>query len=91
MSGGCVKTLFVVMLTAAGLFAGWEDVRGVTAEQRVEVSVRKGKTARGELISASETGIVVRDQGGERSIARDEIWKVRELRVSLHHSQRPPP
>ncbi len=86
-----MKTFFVVMLTAAGLFAGWEDVRGVTAEQRVEVSVRKGKTARGELISASETGIVVRDQGGERSIARDEIWKVRELRVSLHHSQRPPP
>ena len=72
-----MKTLFLVMMTTTGLFAGWEDVRSVTAGQKVEISVRKGETARGAFVSASETGVVVREKGGERGIARDEIRKVR--------------
>ena len=72
-----MKTLFLVMVTTTGLFAGWEDVRGLTAGQRVEVSVRKAEAARGAFVSANETGVVVREKGGERSIARGEIRKVR--------------
>ena len=52
-------------------------MRRVTTGQKIEVSTRNGEPARGAFVSASETGIVVREKGGERSIARGAIRKVR--------------
>ena len=78
-----MRALFLVMLMASGVFAGWEEVRGVAAARKIEISVRKGAPAKGTFVSASETGIVVREKGGDRSIARDAIRKVRVADTSL--------
>ena len=72
-----MKKLSLCLLAAATLFAGWEEVLRTTAGQKIEVSTRTGESARGAFVSASETGLVVREKGGERSIARGGIRKVR--------------
>lgn len=72
-----MKRLISCLLAAATLFVGWEDVPRTAAGQKIEVSMRKGEPARGAFVSASEMGLIVRESGGERSIARDGIRKVR--------------
>jgi hypothetical protein len=67
----------LLLAAASALFGGWEELKSVPAAQRIEVSVRKGDAAKGTFVSASDTAIVVRDNTGERSIARDEIRKIR--------------
>lgn len=72
-----MRILCLFLVTLSGLYAGWDEVRGVGKGERVEVVVRKAPDVRGTFVSASETGMVVRDKSGERTVARDTIRKVR--------------
>jgi hypothetical protein len=65
------------MIAASTLSAGWEELKTVPPAQKIEVSVRKGDTAKGTFVAASDTAIIVLENTGERSIARDEIRKIR--------------
>jgi hypothetical protein len=72
-----MKTAILLVLAATGLFAGWEEVRGAAPNQKVDVSLRNAEGVKGTFVSATETSLVVRDAAGERSIARDQIRRVR--------------
>jgi hypothetical protein len=71
-----MRILCWILLTAGGLFAGWEEVRAIPAAHKVQIHVRKGEPAKGAFVSASDTAVLVRNKLGERSIARDQIRKV---------------
>lgn len=72
-----MRIVCLLLIAAGALFAGWEELKGVPPARKMEVSVRRGDTAKGTFVSASDTAIIVRESTGERSIARAEIRKIR--------------
>lgn len=74
-----MKKWIVCLLTALSAFAGWDDVRRLPTERKIEISMRKGEPARGTFVAAGDAELVVRESAGERTIARGEIRRVRVL------------
>lgn len=72
-----MKSLVIFAVAGLALFAGWEDVRAVAADQKVDVSVVSAGSVKGAFVSADDTGITVREASGERRIARDDVKRVR--------------
>jgi hypothetical protein len=71
-----MRLVCLFVMAAIGLFAGWDQVREVGANTKIEVSIRRAEGVKGTFVSASETALIVRDATGERSIARDQIRRV---------------
>jgi len=68
--------LAAFVLSATALFAGWEDVQRLTADQKVEVFRRKADSVTGRFVSATETAVVVKTSSGEQTLTRDTIRRV---------------
>lgn len=68
--------LAAFVLSATALFAGWEDVRRLTADQNVEVFRRKADSVTGRFVSATETAVVVKTAAGDQTLTRDTIRRV---------------
>ncbi len=76
-NGEMWRLITLVALTCGALMAEWAEVQRIGVGEKVEIGVRKAEAARGGFVSASETAIVVRHRGGERTIARAEVRRVR--------------
>ena len=68
--------LALALLTAASVFAGWEDVQRLAADQKVEVYRRQAESVKGRFVSATETAVVVKTAAGEQTITRDAIRRL---------------
>lgn len=70
--------IFVLLLVATLLpAAGWESVRRLSPDQKVEILTHEGTRTRAAWVSATEDSVAVRDSKGERSINRSEIRRLR--------------
>lgn len=64
------------VLSAVALFAGWDDVQRLAADQKMEVTRSKAESVRGRFVSATETAVVVKTAAGDQTITRDTIRRV---------------
>lgn len=67
----------LLTVVCAAQAAGWESVRRIAPDQKIEVTTKQRETARGVFVSASGSAILVRSTTGERSIARADIRRIR--------------
>ena len=57
--------------------ANWQAVRSLSPGHKIQVVLQDGERARGAFVSASDAALVIRAEGGERSIARHDVRVVR--------------
>jgi hypothetical protein len=72
-----MKLLLVLLVVSAAFASEWEEVRGIEAGQRVEVTTSDGARTSAAFVSASAEALVVREKSGERAIERAQIRRVR--------------
>jgi hypothetical protein len=73
-----VKLVSLLLLVTLVAFAdGWDEIERTSRGRQVEVTTRDGLRMRARFVSASSDAIVVREDSGERSVARAEIRNVR--------------
>lgn len=74
-----MKTVMLLLVAVTAFAADWEDVRHIAVDTKVEVTAQKTGQTRGTFVSASAEELVVRENSGQRSVARSDIREVRVL------------
>src|SRR5579871_2434015 len=73
-----MRNLLLLLFAAnLALAADWEALRQIPSGERIEIVTRDGARSRGALVSSSADAAVIRDESGERSVARGEVRRVR--------------
>ena len=70
-------TIFLLLSAIRAFGADWEALRGVSADQKIEVTTLNKQRTRGAFVSATADNVVIRDRSGERSIAQGDVRRVR--------------
>jgi hypothetical protein len=72
-----MKCALFFILAGAALGAGWDAVQRIQPGAKVDVTLNDGAHARGGFVSADGESVVVREEAGERAMARAEVRQVR--------------
>lgn len=72
-----MKLFFLVLAASAAVAGEWEATQRIPLDQKIEITTLSGTRTRAAFVSATGQAMVVRENSGERSIARAEIRTVR--------------
>jgi len=84
--GPCISIGTASGQDSKGRLSSWGNLKSLTPGQEIRVVVRSVKSYQGKFESLSDSGITLRQAGGEQTLARKDVFRV-SRKGQDHHAQ----